>query len=188
MAIANFTPDPVNWMHIGITGTLEPDSIQEFDPARENHILNNLGKRGIVAMKYGDDEEEKRKEAMATYKEFWLRQIQNFNRDNEIRRNENRAFVEPQPDLEKHAKEFGIELIGPWRVAPTDTKDTNSKIKFLQAETDEMRQGMSVLSNNIGQLQDQIGDLILQVTSLIETNVESSADSSSGGKKKKKGS
>jgi len=116
MIIANFTPDRITWMHVGICGDLEPGDIKEFDEARGNHILNKYGPKGLLRLEYGDDKEDKRDQAMRLWRSFWERQITVFNQANDARRNENRPYSPPSKDLVEHAERLGIELIQPWAV------------------------------------------------------------------------
>ena len=61
MIVGNFTPDPIEWMHIGITGVVNPNEIVEMDNARAKHVLNKFARRGLVQMQYGDDAETKKR-------------------------------------------------------------------------------------------------------------------------------
>ena len=86
MIIANFTPDTIQWMHVGQVGKLKPDDVGEFPDNRAKHILNRWGPRGLLQIGLNDNREAKRVEAMEIYKQFWFNQISNFNQMNEVRK------------------------------------------------------------------------------------------------------
>jgi hypothetical protein len=161
MHIANFTPDEITWTHGGIIGILKEGDVEEFDNARGNHILNKYGQRGLVQLQYGDDEEEVKRLAMKVYKEFWYRQITNFNRQNETLRNENKAYIFPQKVLEEKAKEFSVELIGPWKV---NLPSSDKEMVRLQQENRELR-------SSIDDMQSQMKELIKIVKSNVGPKV-----------------
>ncbi len=118
--VANFTPDTIEWTHIGVVGTLKPDEIEDFNTGRANHILSKYGNRGLVRLELGDDKEEiikgKRKVAMKMWRDFWLKQIAYHNQHNENLKNSNCALVDPAEDLRDHAEKLGVDLIGPWSI------------------------------------------------------------------------
>ncbi|MEE9365991.1 MAG: hypothetical protein V3W44_04810 [Dehalococcoidales bacterium] len=154
MIVANFTPDTVEWLHIGIVGKIAPGQVKEFDEARANHILSKYGRRGLLRMEYGDDEEVKKKEAMILYNRFWEIQIVNFNQHNETLRNENRAFVHATPDVEAHAKAMGHELVGPWKVLKSDSSK----------EIGELKKENAGLREDMGKLQAQLQELLVKLS------------------------
>ena len=83
MIVGNFTPDPIDWMHIGITGTIEPGETAEMDEGRARHILNKFARRGLVQMQFGDEPGDKKKESIKLWTSFWEQQITAFNQHNE---------------------------------------------------------------------------------------------------------
>jgi len=147
MYIANFTPDVIKWQHVGVNGKLEPDDITEFDDARGKHILNKWGQRGLIRISYEDkgNEDEKRAEAMDVYNRFWIRQISIFNQHNESLKNENKPYVHPQRQLEDKAKEFKIDLVGPWKVVQPPEGADPKEIAAMKDEMSELRAMMTEL-------------------------------------------
>jgi hypothetical protein len=150
MIVANFTPDPIFWMHGGKDGTLKPGDIADMPDNRARHILNKFDRRGVIILNFGDDPEVRRKEAMQTWTNFWMRQVTVFNQDNERRKNTNREYVDPTDDLRDHALKLGLELVGPWSIKQTDN---------------EMMR--NVLNQNAS-LQSQVEMLMKQVSALTE--------------------
>ncbi|MHA2064419.1 MAG: hypothetical protein ACXABY_08570 [Candidatus Thorarchaeota archaeon] len=136
MIVCNFTPDTVEWMHVGIIGYLKPGDIKEFDDARGSHILNKWGPRGILRYSLDADPDAVRKEAVRIYKRFWMNQIVNFNQTNEARKNENKAYNFPTSQLEEKAEELGVELVAPHK---TQQKTESGQVAELKAENEELR-------------------------------------------------
>ena len=154
MFIANYTPDDILWTHGGLSNTIESDQVVEMDDARGNHILNQFGPRGLIKLQYGDEEEVRKKEAMTIYTMFWERQITNFNQQNEARKNENKAYIAPNKQLQEKADEMGLEIVGPWKL----------KIPVASAEMDKLKAENKELYTKIDTLQTQVSELIEAIT------------------------
>ena len=148
MFIANFTPDVIEWMHVGVTGYLKPDDIEEFDDKRGRHILNKWGARGLLRMDFrdGDKEDEKRVEAMRTYTRFWGRHIEIFNQHNNSLENENKPYVHPSLQTEEKAKEFGIKLVGPWKLSQPTAGADAKELEAVKAQVSELKGMVTQLS------------------------------------------
>jgi len=149
MIITNLTPDTIDWLHEGIAGKIKPGEIKEFSENRGKHILNKLDRKGLLQLNYGDDIEELREKAIQLWKEFWTRQVQMFNQDNERRRNTQREYVDPNPEVDEHAKRLGLELVGPWTVKPTES-----------AELTSLREKNATLEAQVGTLAQQVKSLV----------------------------
>lgn len=150
MIIANFTPDPIEWMHGGVDGILKPGEIMDCPDARGKHILNKFDRRGILLLSFGDDPEVKRQEAMKIWKSFWERQVVIFNQDNERRKNTNKEYVDPTPVLREHAERLGLQLVGPWTINPTD----NSEVRRLREENANLNSKIELLMGQMKQISD----------------------------------
>ena len=141
MIVGNWTRDPINWMHAGITGTIpgykegSEKHIVEMDDARARHILNVFAKIGLVQMQFGDDPKAKMKESIAQYDRFWEHQITVFNQGNEQQKEQGNRYNRPTDLLSAKANEFGLELRQPWRVPKKD----DEAIKVLRDENAELR-------------------------------------------------
>lgn len=160
MHVANFTPDKIKWMHVGITGTLKPGDITEFDDARGKHILNKWGQRGLLRVTFEDrdNEDEKRVEAMEIYNEFWVKQITNFNQHNESLKNENKPYVYPTKELRGKAEDLKIQLVGPWEVKTEPAGVDQKELDSLKEQIAKL----SKLEDMVGQLMNQTGELTRQ--------------------------
>ena len=157
MIIANFTPDTIEWVHIGVNGKLGPNENMEVGQGRGNHILNKWGDRGLLQLQYGDEEkiEEKRKVAMKMYTRFWTYSIVVFNQHNESLKNQDKPYVMPAEQLSKHAKELGIELIGPWKLRiPVNSEEINT----LKSENSDLKKILTKLSEQVSNLSKEMKD------------------------------
>lgn len=152
MIVANFTPEPIEWMHMGANGTLVPGKVEPFPDNRGRHILNKFGPRGLVELEFGDDVPKRQQDALKIYKAFWMRQVTIFNQDNERRKNTNREYVTPTKQLLQHAEELGIQLEGPWSIKQTGSAET----KTLRDENLELRGQVGILMEQMKGLVDSL--------------------------------
>lgn len=169
MHIANFTPDTIKWLHVGITGKLEPDDITEFEDARGKHILNKWGARGLLRITYDDRdrEDEMREKAMEIYRSFWSRQISNFNQHNESLKNQDRAYVYPTKMLSKKAEDFGIDLIQPWKLKPPVSETDKKEMDELKDRLGKMEEMMSKMVDTLGDVTKQRDDALVSQFTLL---------------------
>jgi len=143
--VCNFTPDEIEWQHVGIIGVLKPGDIKEFPDARAAHILNQFGPRGVLRYSLEDDPDKKREESIRIYKRFWMHQITTFNQSNEAKKNEKLPYSFPTEQLKEKAEEMGIELIAPWTSQP---KTDSAQVAELKAENKELRTLVDELKKN----------------------------------------
>lgn len=145
MIVGNFTPDPIPWMHIGVTGSVNPGEIVEMDSSRAKHVLNKFARRGLVQMQYGDDAETKKKESMALWTSFWETQIIQFNQHNEDQKEKGNRYARPTPELAEKAKFFGLDLLQPWRIESKESPE----LKKVQEENVALK---SIVDAQTGQI------------------------------------
>lgn len=154
MIVANGTSDPINYTHMGITGTVpaykegSTDHVVEMDDARAKHILNGFAKIGLVQMQFGDDPEAKMKESMSQYQRFWEHQIEVFNQNNEQQKEQGNRYSKPTDRLELKAKELGLELKKPWMVPVKD----DAVMKALRDENAELKASNKEQGKQIAQI------------------------------------
>jgi hypothetical protein len=157
MFVGNFTPDPIEWWHIGVNGIIAPGEIKEFDEARAKHILTKFENIGLVQMEWSEDPEYKTgrmKVSLERWENFWMRQITNFNQHNEQLKNEGKAYIHPQPKLVEHAKTLKVKLVTPWQV---QERSDNAVIEEQKKEINDLR-GM------VGDLSRQVSQLVVQMS------------------------
>lgn len=150
MIIANFTPDDIRWTHNGLSDVIKAGEIKEFEERRGKFILNKNDRKGLIQLRFGDDPEAKRVESMATWKKFWERQITMYNQDNERRKNTQKEYVEPQPELVTHSEKLGIKLVGPWTIQKTD----NAAIQAVMLENVDLKAKLEALTRQMGEIAD----------------------------------
>lgn len=161
--IANFTPDPISWMHVGVSGIIESGKTAEMDESRANHILNKFARRGLIQMQYGDDDEVKKKESMARWTEFWEDQITRFNQHNEDQKEKGNRYVKPPDSLKKRAKMFGIEILQPWRIERKESPELarvereNKDLKDKLTELTEQMKGLAEAVKAVQPVQPPVG-------------------------------
>ena len=144
MHIANFTPDEIQYTHVGLHGTIVPEQIIEVDQQKGNHILNKFGERGLLQLKLGDDSPERLEElkslAMKLYTKFWVKNVSNHNQLNEIRKNESKGFLLASEKVAEKAEELGIQLLAPWKLAPpAEKKELEAYKAKLDGQAEEIR-------------------------------------------------
>jgi hypothetical protein len=149
MIVANFTPDDLEWTHIGVTGTIKSGQILEMEDNRARHVLNKLEARGLLRMQFGDDPGEKQQVALGIYKGFWVKQITGFNNDQDRRKDTHRDPIYPHEQLMNKAKELGVEILGPWAYKPSET-----------TELGQMRKENSELRGQVAMLMEKMNDFM----------------------------
>jgi hypothetical protein len=148
MIIANFTPDEIMYTHGGLSSTIKSGDIVDLEESKAKFILNKFDKKGLIRLDFGDDPNKKREEAMETWQRFWRRQITMYNQDNERRKNTQREYAEPTPEIVAHAEKLGIELLGPWTLKQTD----NAAIQAVLNENTLLKSQITQLSSQIAAL------------------------------------
>ena len=152
MIVGNFTPDPIEWMHIGITGVVNPNEIVEMDNARAKHVLNKFARRGLVQMQYGDDAETKKKESMDLWTNFWEFQIVQFNQHNEDQKEKGNRYARPTPELLEKAKILGLSLLQPWRIESKESP----QLKKLEDENVALRATVDAQTGQIAEILEML--------------------------------
>lgn len=158
MVILNPTDDPVKVTWGGIDYVFEPDCRDRVEDSMGRQVIHNYGARGLVSLEYGDEgerETEKIKEGRRRWNEFWTKQCVMHNQNNEQRQQTQRPFVEPQPDVIKHAKRLGIKLIQPYRLEDSSSK----QISMLMEQNEQLRKEIGKKDGALANLQSQVSDL-----------------------------
>jgi hypothetical protein len=121
---------------------------EQFEMNCAKHLLNAFGARGLTSLSYGCDEEKVRLDALARNREFKIRQVENFNKDNEGRKITGRGHVSASESVKKYAIELGLQLFEPYRVQDeereeiSNTKKENESLKSEMAELKEMMKAL----------------------------------------------
>lgn len=155
MIIGNFTPDAIDWMHIGINGTINPGETVDMDDSRAKHVLNKHARRGLVQMQYGDDPVAKKNESMAQWQNFWEHQVVVFNQHNEDQKEKGNRYAKPSEELIAHAKALDppLELLQPFRIK---SKDESKELKAMREENASLRATVETQTGQISQILEMI--------------------------------
>lgn len=153
MIVGNFTPDPIEWMHIGITGVVKSGETAEMEDGRARHVLNYHARRGLVQMQYGDELEAKKKESLAQWSNFWEHQIVTFNQHNEDQKEKGNRYAKPTDEIKAHADALGLELLQPFRI---ESKDDSPQLKILREENVSLKATVEAQTGQINQILEMI--------------------------------
>lgn len=165
MAITLFNPTNEDFEAIygGVKFTIpafpKEGHMVRVEDAKGNHILNQLGPRGLTSLDYGDEGAVKKQKAEDSVKrnlEFKKKQVIRYNQDNEARKATQRVYIDPPEQIREYAKELGIGLLAPYELQ--DIK--NEEIAALKKDKEERER------ENI-ELRDQIRELMNTVTGLV---------------------
>jgi len=157
MLVGNFTPDDIQWEHVGQVGVVKAGTVEDLYESRANFVLTKFGPRGLLRVNWNDrdDMEKYGSKAMEIYTHFWEMQISTFNQQNEQRHNENKAYVYPTGQLQQKAAELGIELIAPWKVnAKTDSKEIRELKEENAALKDDLKELRAGFQEMIGLMKE----------------------------------
>lgn len=155
MAIVLFNPtsDELRGMQAGIELIIPPcpkeGHMVKVDDRKANHLLNELGPRGLTSLEFGDEGEIKERKAAAGIKrakQFKLKQIERYNQDNETRKATNQGYIAPSKQIQEFAKELGEGLIQPYRVkdvANEEIAELKSQLKQRDSQFADLTQQFS---------------------------------------------
>lgn len=156
MQIGNFTPEAIQWTHVGISGWIHPGEIKEFDERRGNFIMSSVGKRGLVRLEWYDPDkdpeymERKKVESRKQYEKFWNYQVENFNQHNETLKNEGKPYVRPSQQIRDKAKELNLPIVGPWQL---QNAGANPEVRSLQSENAQLKEQMGEMQKMMQEMQ-----------------------------------
>lgn len=132
------------------------------DDNKGNHILNQLGPRGLTSLDYGDEgdiKEKKAKDGIKRNRDFKLKQVMRYNQDNEQRKATQRIYVDPPAFIKEYAKELGVGLLAPYEVA--DVK--NEEIAELKKQAEKRDIENTELRNQVKDLMETVKELLGKV-------------------------
>ena len=158
MIVANYTPDAISWMHVGITGTITPGEIVEVGEARGKHIVNKFGPRGLLQLQFEDKPELKKVEAMKIWSGFWENQVRTHNQHAEQQKEKGHAYPQPTKELLEHAEKIGIEVVQPWK-AKTETGEVGELKAQLAAQKEESGKAFDAMMEQIRELSEKVVEL-----------------------------
>jgi len=155
----NPTDEIIETMYASRPFIFKPGQIRPIeDKATANHIVNEWGTRGIVALDYGDDtkkalgggtvKEQKANAGIKANKAFRRKMIIEHNQMNEANKIQRLPYVHPTEKLIVYAKAEGIQLISPYEVSDETQKELNAQ----RAENRELNSMLREQGNQIKDL------------------------------------
>lgn len=156
MAIILFNPthEVMKTQYIGedvvIPPAPDPRHKMRVDDARGRHVLNVLGPKGLVTLEYGDEgqgELKKAEEGRQRNKDFWRKQVMDFNQLNDQRQAQRLPYIAPMPEVREASARLGIRLIEPYSTTDEATKVTQGMAEKLDAKERELIETKGALAN-----------------------------------------
>lgn len=137
---------------------LEPESKTKVEDACGKHILNEYSQRGLCSLDYGDEGniEEIAKAGRAANEAFKIRQIENYNEQNEARKAIGLPFNIATKKLIEYAEELSLVLSQPYKVSDTVAK----RSKELEAENAELKDRVNYMQTQQNKLAERVNKLL----------------------------
>lgn len=133
---------------------LEPDSKTKVDDACGRHVLNEYSQRGLCSLDYGDEGTiEKIAAAGRTANEaFKVKQIEDYNQQNEARKAIGLPFNPATKKLLEYAEELSLVLSQPYKVSDTVAK----RSKELEAENVELKDRVNYMQTQMNKMAEKM--------------------------------
>lgn len=126
----------------------KPGHKVKVEDAKGKHLLNALGPRGLTSLEYGDEadsgviEAQKAEDGRQRNLDFKRKQVARYNQDNEARKAQQMAYMDPPKQIKEYAKEIGVGLIEPYQVADIKNEEI-AELKKGKAEAEKALIDMS---------------------------------------------
>ena len=150
ITLFNPTNEDLKGHHAGENVKIISKSKLKVEDGRGNHLLNNLGPRGLTSLEYGDDEKVKAAEGRKRNREFKLKQVLDYNSQNETRESSGLVHIDPPQHVKDYADELKIDLKKSYTVKAAD--------EFKSKSTDDER--FEKIEGQISELVGTIGTLV----------------------------
>jgi len=142
---------------------LDPESKTKVTDACGRHVLNEYSQRGLCSLDYGDESKEAEiaEAGRETNKAFKIKQIEEYNQQNEARKAIGLPFNPATKTLIAYAQELSLVLSQPYKVDDTVAR----RSKELEAENINLR-------DQIGHMQTQMIKLGEKMNKLLDAHEE----------------
>lgn len=177
--------NPTDWTIVvkwnGLDHTFKPDERKPVEDSMGRQVIHNYAARGLVELIYGDEGEkelQKAEEGRRRCDEFWTKQIENINQLNLERKEGNKPYLRPQPDVVMHAKRLGHKIIEPYKLVDSSSEET----KLLIEQNRELRLEITKKDSTLEKLQNQIEDLTSKFQSFMALAGAQQPQGDNGGK------
>jgi len=140
----------------------EDGHLVRVDDNKGNHILNQLGPRGLTSLDYGDEgeiKERKAKDGIKRNRDFKAKQISRYNQDNEQRKSTQRVYVDPPAFIKEYAKELGIGLLAPYEIADVKNEEISELKKEAEKRDSENRELREQVRGLMETVQKLLGEI-----------------------------
>jgi hypothetical protein len=160
----NVTKEPFDYTYGGLNYRIEAGKRKQVSEAEGNHALNAIGSRGLKRLVFDDDgksinEEQIEKDALERSREFKIRQINNYNFQNQERKASGKSYNPPTAEVRRYAVELGIALLQGYDMA-TGEREVIAK---LSKENDEKDKKLEEQGAAISNLTDIVSKLSQQI-------------------------
>lgn len=148
----NVTKEPFDYTYGGLNYRIEAGKRKKVSEAEGNHALNAIGSRGLTRLVFDDDgksinEEQIEKDALERNREFKIRQINNYNFQNQERKASGKSYNPPTAEVRRYAVELGIALLQGYDMA-TGEKEVIAKLsKENEAKDKKLEEQGTAIAN-----------------------------------------
>lgn len=166
----NATNEDLEAQHIGVTTIIkkfpEKGHMVLVDDAKARHLLNILAPRGLTTLDYGDEGDAKKKKAAEgrkRNKEFKIKQIVDFNQNQQQNEANKISYSHPTEALKQYSDELGLDLIKPYELPNIEKgkiKKLKEKIEDKDIQLEEQAQQMKTMQSQISELSDLVKKVI----------------------------
>ena len=138
---------------------LKPESKTKVTDACGRHVLNEYSQRGLCSLDYGDESKEIEiaEAGRATNEAFKVKQIEEYNQQNEARKAIGLPFNPATKKLLEYAEELSLVLSQPYKVSDTVAKES----KELRAENDELKGQVNYMQSQMNKLAEKMNKLLV---------------------------
>lgn len=164
MLLYNPTGEEMIWLYGGSPHRVPAGSKAEFPENVGNHLLNHLSPRGLVELRHGDDEKERKKEGLNAERSFYKKQISDFRKMNEARTQSGFPPVQPSRTLLKI-------------VERVEGKESAERLEYSTQETANMMleklvkssvDGQGGLATSMSQMAEALSSISNQQTEMVK--------------------
>jgi hypothetical protein len=155
MVLWNPTNEDFDMQYAGVSLTLKSGEERAMEINCAKHLLNGFGQRGLTSLVYGCDEKTKKSIGDAAIKrnyDFKVKQVVDYNQNNERRQMQKMSYVEPTTHVVQYARELKIKLLEPYAQRDAERGD----ISNLQQENSQLKGQISDLMGRFDLLMAQL--------------------------------
>lgn len=159
VVLYNPTNETMRVTFAGRNFKLDPESKVKVDDACGKHILNEYSQRGLCSLDYGDESKilEIAKAGRETNTAFKIRQIENYNEQNEARKAIGLPFNPATKTLIEYARELSLVLSQPYKVDDTVAR----RSKELEAENIELKERLDYVQAQHNKLAEKMNKFLV---------------------------